>query len=311
MLGDSAVKNFKLGKSDLTVPAVAVGCMRISNMSDKALAKHLEYCIEQGLNFFDHADIYGKGRSEERFCEVFSQLPYKREDIILQSKCGIRKNMYDFSKEHILSSVDGSLKRLGTDYLDVLLLHRPDALCEPEEVAEAFDILKSSGKVRYFGVSNHRPLQIELLKQYLNQDLLVNQLQFGPAHSTMISSGLEANMITDGAVDRDGSVLDYSRLNKITIQAWSPFMFGYPKEVFVGSEKMSKLNAVLEELAAEYNTTPMAVATAWILRHPANIQMIAGTTDTDRMAQIVNGIDITLSREQWYKIYLSAGHILP
>ena len=305
------MKKFNLGKSDLIVPAVAVGCMRIWNMSDKDLAEHLDYCITQGLNFFDHADIYGKGRSEERFCEVFAQLPYKREDIILQSKCGIRPNMYDFSKEHILASVDGSLKRLGTDYLDVLLLHRPDALCEPEEVAEAFDILKSSGKVRYFGVSNHRPLQIELLKQYVNQELLVNQLQFGPAHSTMITSGIEANMVTDGAVDRDGGVLDYSRLNKMTIQAWSPFIFGYPKEIFVGNERMSRLNAALEEMAQELNTTPMAITTAWILRHPANIQMLAGTTKTDRMAQILNGIDIKLTREQWYKIYTSAGHLLP
>lgn len=306
------MRKINLGKSALEVPQIAVGCMRIADMDSNELVKHLNYCIETGLNFFDHADIYGAGRCEERFCDAFSKTGYKREDIIIQSKCGIKKGMYDFSKEHIINSVDGILGRLGTDYLDVLVLHRPDALVEPEEVAEAFDILETSGKVRYFGVSNHRPMQIELLKQYVKQDILVNQLRFGPAFSTMISAGIEANMTTDGAVDRDGSVLDYSRLNKMTIQAWSPFMFGLPKRLFIGNkEDMSELNDTLEKIAQELNTTPMAVATAWILRHPAKIQMIAGTTNTQRMAEIANGSEIFLSREQWYKIYLSSGHILP
>lgn len=306
------MKNINLGNSSLVVPSVAVGCMRISDMEEKALAEHLSYCIENGLNFFDHADIYGGGRCEERFRDAFRLTGYKREDVIIQSKCGIRKGMYDFSKEHILKSVDGSLSRLGTDYLDVLVLHRPDALVEPEEVAEAFDILESSGKVRHFGVSNHRPMQIELLKQYVKQDISVNQLQLGPAFSTMISAGLEANMLTDGAVDRDGGVLDYCRLNKITIQAWSPLYHGFFKGVFLGdNENYPKLNAVLSELAAEYDTTPMAITAAWILRHPANIQMIAGTTKISRMAEIVSGAGITLTREQWYKIYLASGHILP
>lgn len=306
------MKKINLGKSNLEVPAVAVGCMRIADMENDKLINHLKYCIDNGLNFFDHADIYGAGRCEERFRDAFKETGYKREDIILQSKCGIKKGMYDFSKEHILNSVDGILNRLGTDYLDVLVLHRPDALVEPEEVAEAFDILESSGKVRHFGVSNHRPMQIELLKQYVKQDILVNQLQFGPAFSSMIAAGLEANMLTNGAVDRDGSVLDYSRLNKMTIQAWSPFMFSFPKSLFIGNkEEMPELNNLLEEMADELNSTPMAVSTAWVLRHPANIQMIAGTTNTDRMAQIISASEITLTREQWYKIYLSAGHILP
>lgn len=306
------MKNIQLGKSDLIVPSVAVGCMRIADMDELSLQKHISFCIEIGLNFFDHADIYGGGRCEERFRDAFKALGYRREDIFLQSKCGIRKGMYDFSKEHILKSVDGILERLGTDYLDTLVLHRPDALAEPEEVAEAFDILESSGKVRHFGVSNHRPMQIELLKQYVKQELIVNQLQFGPAFSTMISAGLEANMQTDGAVDRDGSVLDYSRINRMTIQAWSPFFHGFFRGVFIGNnETHPELNRTLEELAEKYNTTPVAIVTAWILRHPANIQMIAGTTNTDRMAEIVEGTSITLPREEWYKIYLSSGHILP
>ena len=194
----------------------------------------------------------------------------------------------------------------------MLVLHRPDALVEPEEVAEAFDILQNSGKVKNFGVSNHRPMQIELLKQYVNQDILVNQLQFGIGHSGMVTAGLEANMLTDGSVDRDGSVLDYCRVNKITVQAWSPFLYGFFKGVFIGDkENFAELNDLLDELSEKYDATPTAVATAWVLRHPANIQMIAGTTNTDRMAEIVKGSQINLTREEWYKIYLSAGHILP
>lgn len=306
------MKTIKLGKSDILVPAVAVGCMRIADMENDDLVKHLNYCIEQGLNFFDHADIYGGGNCEKVFAKAFKETGYKREDVILQSKCGIRKGMYDFSKDYILDSVDGILSRLETDYLDMLVLHRPDALVEPEEVAEAFDILQNSGKVKNFGVSNHRPMQIELLKQYVNQDILVNQLQFGIGHSGMVTAGLEANMLTDGSVDRDGSVLDYCRVNKITVQAWSPFLYGFFKGVFIGDkENFAELNDLLDELSEKYDATPTAVATAWVLRHPANIQMIAGTTNTDRMAEIVKGSQINLTREEWYKIYLSAGHILP
>lgn len=306
------MKTIKLGKSDVLVPAVAVGCMRIADMENDDLVKHLNYCIEQGLNFFDHADIYGGGNCEKVFAKAFKETGYKREDVILQSKCGIRKGMYDFSKDYILDSVDGILSRLETDYLDMLVLHRPDALVEPEEVAEAFDILQNSGKVKNFGVSNHRPMQIELLKQYVNQDILVNQLQFGIGHSGMVTAGLEANMLTDGSVDRDGSVLDYCRVNKITVQAWSPFLYGFFKGVFIGDkENFAELNDLLDELSEKYDATPTAVATAWVLRHPANIQMIAGTTNTDRMAEIVKGSQINLTREEWYKIYLSAGHILP
>lgn len=306
------MKTIKLGKSDILVPAVAVGCMRIADMENDDIVKHLNYCIEQGLNFFDHADIYGGGNCEKVFAKAFKETGFKREDVILQSKCGIRKGMYDFSKDYILDSVDGILSRLETDYLDMLVLHRPDALVEPEEVAEAFDILQNSGKVKNFGVSNHRPMQIELLKQYVNQDILVNQLQFGIGHSGMVTAGLEANMLTDGSVDRDGSVLDYCRVNKITVQAWSPFLYDFFKGVFIGDkENFAELNDLLDELSEKYDATPTAVATAWVLRHPANIQMIAGTTNTDRMAEIVKGTQINLTREEWYKIYLSAGHILP
>jgi len=307
------MKKQTLGSSELMVPSIAVGCMRIDAMEDRQLDSYLAYCLENGLNFFDHADIYGKGLCETKFGQAVKRIGIQREDIILQSKCGIVPGvMYDFSKEHILKSVDDILKRLGTEYLDVLVLHRPDALAEPEEVAEAFDSLEDSGKVRHFGVSNHKPMQIELLKKAVKQPLLVNQLQLSLPFSAMIANGLEVNMQTEGAVDRDGSVLDYSRLNDMTIQAWSPFQYGFFEGVFIGNqEKFPELNQTLTELAEKYDTTPTAIATAWILRHPAKIQMIAGTTNQGRMEEIVNGSEIQLSREEWYRLYISSGHILP
>lgn len=305
------MNKIKIGKSDILAPNIAVGCMRIAKMEN--LPQYITYCIENGLNFFDHADIYAGGECETQFANAFKQTDFKREDIILQSKCGIvPKKMYDFSKKHILNSVDSILKRLDTEYLDILVLHRPDALVEPEEVADAFDVLKTSGKVRNFGVSNHRPYQIELLKKYVKQDIIVNQMQFSLPFSTMIASGIEANMMTDGAVDRDGSVLDYCRLNDITMQAWSPFQYGFFEGIFVGNnEKFPELNKVLNELSEKYNVTPTSIAAAWILRHPAKIQLISGTTNINRMGEIIKGSEITLEREEWYKLYLASGHILP
>lgn len=306
------MEKINLGKSTLKVPSIAIGCMRINSMGKEELTNYIKFCIENGLNFFDHADIYGRGECEKLFGEALKNSGIKREDIIIQSKCGIVPGkMYDFSKEYILKSVDGILERLGTDYLDVLVLHRPDALVEPEEVAEAFNTLYTSGKVKYFGVSNHKPSQIELLKKYVKQDILVNQLQLSLPFSNMIASGLEVNMLTDGAYDRDGSVLDYCRLNDMTIQAWSPFQYGFFEGVFIGSEKYPKLNKVLDELAEKYKVTPTGIATAWILRHPAKVQMIAGTTKISRLQEIIDGSKIKLTREEWYKLYLSAGYILP
>ena len=307
------MKKTMLGKTGLEIPVIAVGCMRISEMETVRLTEHIRFCIEHGLNFFDHADIYGGGQCESRFAEAFKKTGYKREDVILQSKCALRPGvMYDFTKKHILESVDGILKRLDTDYLDILLLHRPDALMEPEEVAEAFELLEKEGKVRHFGVSNHRPYQIELLNKFVKQELCANQLQFSIPFSNMVAAGMEANMLTDGAIDRDGGILDYCRLKDITIQAWSPFQCGFFEGIFLGNnEKYPELNKTLEEISQKYDTTPTAIATAWILRHPANIQMIAGTTNTERMSEIIKGSEIRLEREEWYRLYLSSGHILP
>lgn len=296
-----------------TLPRIAVGCMRISGMEPETLKKHIDGCMEIGLNFFDHADIYGGGSCETVFGQAVREMGVAREDMVIQSKCAIVPGkMYDFSKEHILASVDASLSRLQMDYLDILLLHRPDALCEPEEVAEAFDELEKSGKVRHFGVSNHSPMQIELLKKYVSQDIIINQLQMSIPCSNMVAAGLEVNMTSDGSVNRDGYVLDYCRVNDITIQAWSPFQYGFFEGNFLGNvEKFPELNQELTALAGKYGITETGIAAAWLLRHPARMQMIAGSTKLSRIKEMVEGSKITLTREEWYRLYLAAGHLLP
>ncbi len=305
------IRKIPFGKTGLTVPCVGIGCMGLSGLSDREAQAFLEKALELGCNFFDHADIYGGGECERVFSRAL-HTPSRREKLLLQSKCGIVPGkMYDFSKEHILASVDGILERLNTDYLDVLLLHRPDALMEPEEVAEAFDRLESAGKVRFFGVSNQKPSQIRLLQKYLSQPVAADQLQFSLTNATMVSSGLEVNLSTEGAVDRDGSVLDFCRLEGITVQAWSPFRYGFFEGVFIGSGKYPELNAVLTELAQTHQVTETAVAAAWILRHPAKIQLLSGTTKPSRLEEIVQGAGLSLTRQEWYRLYLAAGHRLP
>jgi len=289
------------------------GCMRFSGFDKEGMNRYIHSALELGINFFDHADIYGNGKSEEIFGQAMEgDFSLKREDMILQSKCGIRPGVcYDLSKDYILQSVDGILKRLRTDYLDILLLHRPDALVEPLEVAQAFDELEKSGKVRAFGVSNHKPMQIELLKKYVKQPLLYNQMQFSIPVSNMVANGLEVNMTSNGSIDRDGSVLDYCRLNDMTIQAWSPYQMPEWKGCFLGADEYWQLNQEIRVLAEKYQVSDMAIATAWILRHPAKMQVIAGTTNLDRLKQIVDGSHIELTREEWYKLYMAAGHPLP
>ena len=310
------MKTVKLGKSGLLVPAIAVGCMRFNNMTNDELNTMLHTAIQNGANFFDHADIYAGGVCEEKFGKAWSEdSSLRREDLIIQTKCGIKNRAeyphYNLSKKSILDCVDGSLKRLRTDYLDVLLLHRPDALTEPEEVAEAFELLEKSGKVRFFGVSNHKPMQIELLKKYVKQPLVANQLQFGLAASTMVANGMEVNMVTDGAVDRDESVLDYSRLNDITIQAWSPFQIPKWKGCFLDSENYSELNSEVKAVAEKYGVSMTTISVAWILRHPANMQVISGTTKPSRLLEFIEACDIHLTHEDWYRLYRSAGHLIP
>ena len=300
---------FELGKSGLQVPAVAVGCMRISDMSQKEVSAFIDTALENGTNFFDHADIYGGGKSETVFGNAIT--PSMRDEIIIQTKCGIRQGRFDFSYEHIVSSVTRSLERLKTDYIDVLLLHRPDALMEPEEVAKAFDELKSSGKVRHFGVSNHNPYQIQLLQSCLDMPICVNQLQFSVMHTPMIQSGINVNMYNDSATNRDGGVLDFCRLNKITIQPWSPMQYGFFEGCFIDNEKFPELNNTLAEIGDKYGVSKTAVAFAWILRHPAKMQPVTGTTNLTRLKDCITSSEITLTREEWYEIYRAAGNVLP
>ncbi|WP_188456282.1 aldo/keto reductase [Virgibacillus oceani] len=305
------MRKIRLGKSDLEVSNISLGCMRLSNLSTNDAASVIHHAMDLDIDFYDHADIYGGGDSEKIFADAIKMHPSLRERLVLQTKCGIRKGYFDFSKEHILESVDGSLRRLNTDYIDVLLLHRPDALVEPEEVAEAFNVLKESGKVQHFGVSNHNSMQIELLKKYLEQDLIVNQLQLSIMHTGMIDKGLQVNTKHINSVDHDESILDYSRLHDMTIQAWSPFQYGYFEGVFVDSEKFPELNAKLQEIADKWEVTKSAIAVAWILRHPAKIQTVVGTMNPERLTNIAKASDIELTREEWYEIYRAAGNELP
>ena len=301
--------HIKLGKTGMQVPTIAVGCMRIKNMNEKEASAFVDTALELGANFFDHADIYGGGRSEEIFGKVVS--PSMRENILIQTKCGIRSGRYDFSYDHIVNAVDGSLKRLGTDYIDVLLLHRPDALMEPEEVARAFTYLKETGKVRHFGVSNQNPYQMQLLQNALDMPLCANQLQFGVMHTPMIQSGINVNMYNASAVVRDSSVLDFCRLNEITIQPWSPMQYGFFEGCFIDNDKFPELNETLERIADKYSVSKTTMAFAWILRHPAKMQPVTGTTNLTRLADCLKASDIRITHEEWYDIYRAAGNQLP
>ena len=304
------MKKIRLGTSDQLVSSVILGCMRLNGSEQPE--KVIETAFENGINFFDHADIYGGGDCETIFAQALAKTSLKRDELFIQTKCGIVPGkMFDFSKKHIIQSVEDSLRRLDMEYVDALLLHRPDTLVEPEEVAEAFDELERSGKVRFFGVSNQKPMQIELLKKYVNQPLLANQLQFGLKHSEMIDQGIHVNMTDQASIDHDGSILDYSRLHEMTIQAWSPYQYGFFEGVFIGNEKFPELNQSLNELAEKYHTTPTGLASAWILRHPANMQVIAGTMNLARIGEIAKASMIDMTREDWYELYRAAGDILP
>lgn len=312
------MKMRKVRSLPFEAPSVLVGCMRQAGYSAKPFTppemnSFIHSALDLGANWFDHADIYADGRPERVFGEAWAgDSSLRREDMILQSKCGIcRWGGYDSSRDYILRAVDGILGRLQTEYLDVLLLHRPDALIEPEEVAEAFASLKAAGKVRYFGVSNYTPGQIALLQKYVEEPLIINQMEFSLAHAGMVSAGIEANLTTAGGVDRDGGVLDYCRLHDITIQTWSPFQIGLRDGSFLGNPAYAELNRKLEELGEKYGSSPTGMAAAWILRHPAGMQLITGTSRVERLREIVEASDITLSREDWYALYKAAGHPIP
>lgn len=304
------MKQIQLGQSNLKVSDIALGCMRMSSLEISEAAKVLDASIAGGINFFDHADIYGGGESEVVFSKAIKELNVSRENLILQSKCGITKQGFNFSKGHIVDSVDGILKRLDTDYLDLLVLHRPDALMEPEEIASAFNELEKNGKVRQFGVSNQNPQQIELLKTSIEQPLVVNQLQFGLKHTGMLDEGFNVNNIYQGEQPSAG-LLEYSRREKMTIQAWSPLQYGYFEGVFIGHEKFPELNAALDKLANKYEVSSSAIAIAWILRHPAKMQVLLGSMNVSRIESMIKATDVYLTHEEWYELYKVAGNILP
>ena len=293
---------------------IILGCMRMPSLDTKAAAAMIESAVDLGVNFFDHATVYGMGEAEQRFGDAFSLTGLKREDLILQSKCGLHPDTgeFDWSKKDILSSVDGSLERLKTDYLDVLLLHRPDLIFDPEEVASAFDELHASGKVKHFGVSNVTPGQLELLKKYVKQPLVFNQLQFSLDQTQLIDAALYLNnLTTDRSTDRDNGVLDYCRLNDITIQAWSPLQIGMFKGCFIDHPDYPELNKVLGEIGEKYGVAKTAVAIAWILRHPAKMQAIAGTMNPDHLKDICDACKVDLTHKEWYDLYLASGKFLP
>ncbi|MBP2623534.1 aldo/keto reductase [Streptococcus oricebi] len=309
------MKYLNLGTQLSQASQLVLGCMRMADCSPEEVVAVLQGTQELGINFYDHSDVYAAGQAESSFARGLREAKISRDKVLIQSKCGLRdvytNYHFDFSRDYIISSVEASLKRLETDYLDVLLLHRPDALVEPEEVGEAFESLHQAGKVRYFGVSNQNPYQIELLQKSVKQPLIINQLQFGPAHTPMLDQGLNANMLNSFAVNRDGGVLDYCRLHNITIQPWSPFQVDLSQGLFIKHPKYSQLTKKLEEVAADYGVSLEAMVIAWILRHPAKMQPIIGSMNPKRIASMAQAFEIQLSRADWYQIYKSAGNPLP
>ena len=303
-----------LGQDDKELSEIVLGMMRIKDKSVKEVEELVETALSVGINAFDLADIYGRGRCEELLGLVLKNRPDLREKMWIQSKCGIRIEeftYFDFSKEYILQSVDGILERLQVDYLDSLLLHRPDALMESDQVAEAFEILQKSGKVRDFGVSNQNPMMMELLKKDVKQPLAVNQLQLSAAFTPGFESGFYVNMEDSQAAMRDGSIFEYCKLHDVVIQAWSVLQFGYFKGNFVGNEKFQALNQVLDRLAIKYGVTSSTIAISWILRYPAKMQAVVGTTNPKHLREVSQAANFSLTRKEWYEIYLAAGNNLP
>lgn len=300
-----------IGHSGLRASAIGLGLMRVSKKSDADAAQLVATAIDHGINFFDNADVYSQGKAEEKFGAALKIAAVPREKLVIQTKVGITDKRYDFSKDHIIEAVNGSLERMGLDYVDSLLLHRPDPLMEPDEIAEAFLQLLNQGKVRQFGVSNFNPMQVALVQQAVPMKLIANQLQLSIMHTGMIDYGMHTNMTDPRSVDHDGGILEYSRLHDMTIQAWSPYQYGFFEGVFIDNPKFPKLNDKLHELAAKYVSNVNALAAAWILRIPANMQVIAGTMNPERLAEIADIDRIKLTKQEWYDIYFAAGNDLP
>ena len=296
--------------SGRSVSAVVMGCMRIADKTETHVDRLIRTALDQGVNLFDHADIYGGGKSEEIFGKVLRADPSLRQHMLIQSKCGIRQGFYDFSCDHILKSVDGSLQRLNTDHLDLLLFHRPDALAEKEEFSQAVEALKKQGKVLSFGVSNMNPAQIRLLESWSGEKMLADQVQLSLMHAGLVTAGTNVNVSDAEGTMFDGSLLPYAQRTDLTIQAWSPLQYGMFEGCFVENEKFPELNACLQKLSRKYQVSPAAIALAWILRIPGSIQVVTGTADPGHLMDACEAADITLSREDWYLLYRSCGYLL-
>ena len=313
------MRQIKIGNTNFSASAIAFGIMRMNKLSVDEAVKALETAHDTGINFIDSSDIYGHGKSEEIFGEALEKSSLSRDDFYIQSKTGIfedesqnyKTTRYDFSKEHIIKSVDGILSRMKIGYLDSLLLHRPDALMDPAEIAAAFDELQKDGKVRHFGVSNFNPMQVELLQAGLSQKLLINQLQLSVMHTGPIDFNIHTNMTDARSIDHDRGVLDYSRLHNMTVQAWSPFQYGQIEGNFIGNSEFPEVNDALQKLADKKGVSKNAIAAAWILRHPAIGQVIIGTMTPEHIVDSAKGADISLTAQEWYDIYLAAGNDLP
>lgn len=306
------MKQRYIGETNWQASAVALGIMRMNNLDANQAAKAIDTAYDNGIDYIDSADIYGNGDSEKVFGQALKLSSVKSEDLYIQSKGGIIPGeRYDFSKQHLIDAVDGSLDRLGIDYLDSFLLHRPDPLMEPEEIAEAFDELQASGKVRHFGVSNFNPEQFKFVQESVDQRLMINQLQFSIMHTGMIDFGMHTNMADTRSINHDGGILEFSRRMGVTIQAWSPFQYGMFAGTFINNDQFPKLNDKLQELAVKYDVSKNAIATAWILRHPANIQVIIGTMNPEHIADSTQGGDVDITKQEWYDIYFAAGNDLP
>ena len=313
------MRQIKIGNTNFSGSAIALGIMRMNKLTVDEAVKVLETAHETGINYIDSADVYGHGKSEEIFGEALQKSSLKRDDFYIQSKTGIYENpeldykttRYDFSKKYLINAVDGILSRMRIDYLDSLLLHRPDALMDPAEIAAAFDELQRDGKVRHFGVSNFNPMQVDLLQSGVSQRLLINQLQLSVMHTGPIDFNIHTNMTDERSIDHDRGVLDYSRLHNMTVQAWSPFQYGQIEGNFIGNPKFPEVNDALQKVADQKGVSKNAVAAAWILRHPANTQVIIGTMTPAHIIDSAKGADISLTAQEWYDIYLAAGNDLP
>jgi predicted oxidoreductase len=314
-----AMKTYTVPHTDLVVSRLCYGNAMLGtdwNSPDfvAQTVPVMKAAHEQGITFFDTADVYGHGKSELALGQVLKDTAGLRRRLVIQSKCGIREGgIIDSSREHITSAVEGSLKRLGTDYLDILLLHWPDNLVEPAEVARAFDELHGAGKVRYFGVSNYSPYQIELLRKHVRQPLVANQIQLGLAH-WYTEPGASKAAITH---DAEGVVtLDYCRLQDIQVQAYSPLRganIGKPPNLLNpptdASAEVHKAIETLQTIARSHDTSPAAVMLAWLLHHPAGIVPIIGATKVEHVIDNCAADRIELSRAEWYSLLRAAAQI--